>query len=179
MLITKTARNVDKCWTNHKLLISHLKISIRRKPPIRIGNPPRKRFNTAEFNNNDIKTAHQEAINNQLAENPSNPEIDAEWTMLKIAEDTIRLSRKKNVAGFSKNKEEIEDLIKDLKNQDLKSNLKKTCFQELKWRSEISKTNGGSSRQMNRKAMQTLTICTIFMLLQKSCMDHSIAQCAC
>ena len=142
--VTKTARNVDDCWTDHKLLISRLKISVSQKPPTHLTNPPRKKFDLSKLQEVNVAEAFQQNINDQLRNNPVNTtDIDREWTTLKdiiinAAENTIGYTKRKNQDWFDDNNPEISRLISAKREahlslqQDPTSHMKKKRYQELK-----------------------------------------------
>lgn len=144
VLITKTARNIDDCWTDHKLLLSQIRISIYKKPRTHFTNHSRRKFNISKLHNEDIAAEFQKTILDKLTQNPVNShDTDIEWTtlqniILETAEKSVGFKDKKSVDWFDDNNEKILSLISSKRTaylsltQDPSSVIKKIRFQELK-----------------------------------------------
>ena len=143
VLITRTARNIDDSWTDHRLLISRLRIAICHKPRSYFLNPSR-RFNTKRLQNEAVAIEYQSAILEQISNNPVNThDVESDWETFEniitsTAEKVIGSDGKKRQDWFDDNNEEGLSIISAKRvaylalAQDPSSVEKKARFQDLK-----------------------------------------------
>ena len=140
VLVTRTKPSADDCWTDHRLLITRLRISIRSKPKVNHHLPSRKKFDVSKLHHPTIHDEYEKTIHEKLITNPIDPlSVEEEW---KTIRNTISESAKA-IFGFTKRKidendQEISRLI-DAKRlarlaleNDPRSPLKKSRYQDLK-----------------------------------------------
>ncbi|XP_046998241.1 craniofacial development protein 2-like [Schistocerca americana] len=143
ILITKAALNIDECWTDHRLLVSRLRVPKYRKPRSRFSNPPRRKFNTSNLNNKNVRSHFQDIIFEQLKAPVTTDDVEQEWTTLKniikeTAENVVGFSARKRSDWFDDNHGEIQAIINAKRDaylslaQDPSCAEKKAHFQELK-----------------------------------------------
>lgn len=144
ILITKTARNIDDCWTDHRLLFSRLRISLRQKPKTRHQCLPRQKFDTHKLVDASMAENFRNVISDKLAKNPINTkDVEEEWSVLRAvitqsAKETVGFVKAKRPDWFEENNEEILNLINTKREaylstlHDPTSRAKKIHFQDLK-----------------------------------------------
>ena len=144
--VTKAALGADDCWTDHRLVITRLKLVIRRKPRIfqRQQVSSRKKYDLAKLQDPAIKATFESTIRQELNRNPANTQsLDDEWSVIRntitdAAKSIIGFTKKKNKDWFDENNHEINHLINAKRmarlaqEQDPHSRWKKTRYRELK-----------------------------------------------
>ncbi|XP_076059549.1 uncharacterized protein LOC143036186 [Oratosquilla oratoria] len=114
VLITRSMPGADDCWTDHRLLITKLKLTIRRKPRNIQQNEARGRYDTDKLKDPDTSRAFQAAIQQNLS--AREPSIDAEWNNIRdaineAARTVIGYQSKQHQDWFDDNDENIKSLI--------------------------------------------------------------------
>ncbi|XP_047103703.1 uncharacterized protein LOC124722607 [Schistocerca piceifrons] len=144
ILITKAALNIDECWTDHRLLISRLRVPKYRKPRSHFSDLPRRKFNISNLNNKNVRSHFQDILSEQLNKAPTTTDdVEREWTTLKniikeTAENVVGFSARKRSDWFDDNHGEIQAIINAKRDaylflaQDPSCAEKKAHFQELK-----------------------------------------------
>ncbi|XP_046998347.1 uncharacterized protein LOC124613674 [Schistocerca americana] len=144
ILITKAALNIDECWTDHRLLVSRLRVPKYRKPRSHFSNPPRRKFNISNLNNKNVRSHFQDILSEQLNKAPATTDdVEQEWTTLKniikeTAENVVGCSARKRSDWFDDNHGEIQAIINAKRDaylslaQDPSCAEKKAHFLELK-----------------------------------------------
>ncbi|XP_047111665.1 uncharacterized protein LOC124788438 [Schistocerca piceifrons] len=144
ILITKAALNIDECWTDHRLLVSRLRVPKYRKPRSHFSNPPRRKFNISNLNNKNVRSHFQDILSEQLNKAPATTDdVEQEWTTLKniikeTAENVVGCSAQKRSDWFDDNHGEIQAIINAKQDaylslaQDPSCAEKKAHFLELK-----------------------------------------------
>ncbi|XP_046991948.1 uncharacterized protein LOC124598308 [Schistocerca americana] len=144
ILITKAALNIDECWTDHRLLVSRLRVPKYRKPRSHFSNPPRRKFNISNLNNKNVRSHFQDILSEQLNKAPATTDdVEQKWTTLKniikeTAENVVGCSARKRSDWFDDNHGEIQAIINAKRDaylslaQDPSCAEKKAHFLELK-----------------------------------------------
>ena len=105
----------DDCWTDHRLLITKLKIKLRQKPRMS-KKDSRRKYDVEKLKNPAIRVEYQETVQHLLATNPPNrTSVDSELPNIRTAikegaESIIGFSRKRHQDWFDENDTEIEAL---------------------------------------------------------------------
>ncbi|XP_049813968.1 craniofacial development protein 2-like [Schistocerca nitens] len=143
ILITKASLNIDECWTDHRLLVSRLRVPKYRKPRSHFSNPPPRKFNISSLNNKNVRSHFQDILSEQLKASATTDDVEQEWTSLKIiiketAENVVGFRARKRSDWFDDNHGEIQAIINAKRDaylslaQDPSCAEKKAHFQELK-----------------------------------------------
>nr|XP_027237025.1 uncharacterized protein LOC113828287 [Penaeus vannamei] len=103
----------DDCWTDHRLLITKLKLTIKRKPR-NIQQNEARRYDTGKLKDPDTSRAFQAAIQQNLPARELS--VDAEWTNIRdaineTARTIIGYQSKQHQDWFDDNDKDIEALI--------------------------------------------------------------------
>ena len=184
VLVTRTKPSADDCWTDHRLLITRLGISIRSKPKVNHHLPSRKKFDVSKLHDPTIHDEYEKTIHGKLMTNPIDPlSVEEEW---KTIRDTISESAKA-ILGFIKRKIKIglmrmikrsaasltQNALHDwplrmIPDPHSKSLDIKTSRENVKPCSERSRTIGCSKKRANSNGMQTLATLETSMQVQNS-----------
>ncbi|XP_046988372.1 uncharacterized protein LOC124594066 [Schistocerca americana] len=144
ILITKAALNIDECSTDHRLLVSRLRVPKYRKLRSHFSNPPRRKFNISNLNNKNVRSHFHDILSEQLNKAPATTDdVEQEWTTLKniikeTAENVVGCSARKRSDWFDDNHGEIQAIINRKRDaylslaQDPSCAEKKAHFLELK-----------------------------------------------
>ena len=101
ILITRSMPSADDCWTDHRLVISKLRISLKTKTRYHSNNGGRRKFDITKLQDNATSSLFQETINRKIRENPTTANsLEEEWTTLR---DIVTESAKETI-GFQKKK---------------------------------------------------------------------------
>ena len=141
--VTKVVRGADDCWTDHRLVISHMNLTIRRKPRNNPQEPSRRRYDVSKLSNPNTKAAYEERVTANLASRQTTSNLEDDWASIRCAltdaaENTIGHSKKKSQDWFDENDIEISRLIDEKRkarlaaDQDTRSRHKKARYHELK-----------------------------------------------
>ncbi|XP_014782439.1 uncharacterized protein LOC106877903 [Octopus bimaculoides] len=101
VLITRSMLSADDCWTDHRLVVTRIRWTLKKKTfPPRSNSPSRRKYDTTALRDLQKVRLFQESVEKQLNENPpcDSSDPNAEWTTLK---NIITKSARKNI-GFQK-----------------------------------------------------------------------------
>ena len=113
VLVTRTKPSADDCWTDHRLLITRLGISIRSKPKVNHHLPSRKKFDVSKLHDPTIHDEYEKTIHEKLITNPIDPlSVEKEWktirdTISESAKAILGFTKRKNQDWFDENDQEI------------------------------------------------------------------------
>ncbi|XP_076042115.1 uncharacterized protein LOC143026011 [Oratosquilla oratoria] len=113
VLITRSMPGADDCWTDHRLLITKLKLTIKRKPRNIQRNEARRRYDNGKLKDPDTSRAFLIAIQQNLP--AREPSIDTEWTNIRgaineAARTVVGYQSKQHQDWFDNNDEDIKPL---------------------------------------------------------------------
>nr|XP_027219088.1 craniofacial development protein 2-like [Penaeus vannamei] len=114
VLITRSMPGANDCWTDHQLLITKLKLTIKRKPRIIQQNEARRRYDTGKLKDPVTSRAFQAAIQQNLPARQLS--VDTEWTNIRdaineTARTVIGYQSKQHQDWFDDNDKDIKALI--------------------------------------------------------------------
>lgn len=115
-LVTKAVRSVDDCWTDHRLVMSKLKLKLKRKPHAPV-QEKRRRFDLNKLRDPaSLETYRTTLAHNLTAHAVGGRTLNTLWTnirdsVLQTAEETIGFSTQRNQDWFDENDDAISDLI--------------------------------------------------------------------
>lgn len=116
VLITKTLRGADDCWTDHRPILSSLRIHLKPKPRLH-ANPPRKKFDVSALKDPDTLAQFCSSLSQGLLgviHDTSDPE--ASWYAIKnviysTACEAIGFVKRHHQDSFDENNHAIRDHI--------------------------------------------------------------------
>ena len=116
--ITRAMRGAE-CWTDHNLILSKIKISVR--PPIRRNRVPQKRINCDKLKVASVQAAYSEgasSVAQRFLDEESEGSLAARWDhfateLLETAEEKLGTDRRRDRDWFAENADEIRPLLKE------------------------------------------------------------------
>lgn len=116
VLITRSMPGADDCWTDHRLLITKLKLTIKKRPRNIQHNSTRRKYDTGKLNDPETSRAFRTAVQQNMPD--SDPSLDLEWTNIRnaineAARTVIGHLSKRHQDWFDDNDELIKSLIDD------------------------------------------------------------------
>ena len=114
--ITRSMPGADDCWTDHRLLISRLSLTLLRPPRRTPDNVPPKRFDCSKLRNPQLAQNYREVCERQLVDPVGQAPIEHHWTtlreaMTRAAEEILGYTTKKRQDWFDENDTTITRLI--------------------------------------------------------------------
>ena len=115
--ITRAMRGAD-CWTDHRMIISKLRVAVR--PPVRLRKAGKKRLDCARLEEAEARESLRSSIAGKLQEMDSfmSPEgsVDDNWTCLgsklyEAAAESIGYRRRRHQDWFDENSESIKSIL--------------------------------------------------------------------
>ncbi|CAH1249934.1 Hypp8727 [Branchiostoma lanceolatum] len=120
VLVTRSMPGADDCWTDHRLLISRLRLRLRNLP--RHNRPAKRarRFDVARLQIPEVREDYANRLTELLGETPppaQQPDsVEADWSVFrdnisKAAEDAVGYCRRSHQDWFDQNDASIQELI--------------------------------------------------------------------
>lgn len=115
--ITHAMRGAD-CWTDHRMIISKLQVTVR--PPVRLRKAGKKRLDCARLEEAEAQNSLRRSIAGKLQDidSPLSPDgsVDDNWTCLssklyEAAAESIGYRRKRHQDWFDENSESIQTML--------------------------------------------------------------------
>ena len=101
--ITRAMPGADDCWTDHRLVVCKLGITLRRCMRGPVVSPPVKHFNCRSLSDSHTAHVYADQLHNKIQQhcNIDHPSTEDEWTSLKhaitsVAEETIGFAKSKH-----------------------------------------------------------------------------------
>jgi len=143
VLITRSMPGADDCWTDHQLLITKLKLTIKRKPR-NIQQNEARRHDTGKLKDPDTSQAFQAAIQQNLPARELS--VDAEWTNI---QDAINETARTIIGYQSKQHQDwFDDKDKDIE-----------ALINTKWKARIARDQDPNSQPKMAKYAQAKSQC--------------------
>ncbi|KAI8496700.1 hypothetical protein Bbelb_253550 [Branchiostoma belcheri] len=118
ILVTRSMPGADDCWTDHRLLISRLRLRLRNLPRHNRQEKRARRFDVARLKSPAVQEDYSDLLTELLNEAPASQQdsVEADWSFLrgtisKAAEDAVGYSSRSHQDWFDQNDVDIRHLI--------------------------------------------------------------------